>query len=756
MIKKIVKLKDFGLFKNFAWNSLDEFKKKNLIYGWNYSGKTTLSKLFQNLEFKDTDKYFKDAEFKIEVDNRDAQSFDEQSDFITFPFAVKVFNSEYIRRIFSWENQDKEGIEPIAFYLGDPAGNIKTEIEELEEKISGLNEIKKNRYNPLITKFTDYSKQNGKFTLKAKDIRENYLPKLFAPHEFNKSDFEQRVNRVKQNIDDHVITDEKKKTQVQKEALAQKEFESQNEEISVVENLSNLNDELKKVLEKEALEAKDFVDLKDDNDLFQWVQKGLELHKGERNCKFCTKEIPSNRISDLNAFYSEKLKEIQADIKSLRDKIKNEIKGIEINVPVKEKLGKQYRDKYSTAIANYNEVKKHYSVQLSILDKDLDKKEGNYFNSIEATGIEIVSLSEKITEIQNVIQEHNEWITQFETRKATAIDNILNHFISEYLKEEGYLDIEKENKKAETIIGRIEKLVEKYDNRILELRKQLSDKVRGQEELNDSLEILLHRDDIKIEIRNEKFTLERSGFPATSLSEGEKSAIAFSYFLTELKSLSEAGTLKDTIVFFDDPISSLDSNHIFQVRSLIQDFFKQKEFRQLFVSTHNFEFFSVMLDTKLFGRIENNTGEHNRPLYYIKRFDDNTATIVKLPKTFSSYKSEYISIFHTLKEFHEFGIKEDYPNLIILPNALRRFLELYTLMKYPCDQEVDNRVKVVFCPEDKPYHNTKLLHWFSHQNRFEKIQQHDDKILQLDDAIKDLMTHIENEDPMHWKGLIGN
>jgi len=130
--------------------------------------------------------------------------------------------------------------------------------------------------------------------------------------------------------------------------------------------------------------------------------------------------------------------------------------------------------------------------------------------------------------------------------------------------------------------------------------------------LNDILEILLHRDDIKIEIRNDKFTLERSGHPANNLSEGEKSAIAFSYFLTEQKALrnDDPPKLPKTIVFIYDPISSLDSNHIFQVRFLLHSFFKTENYAQLFISTHNFEFFSVMLDTNLFGH-KNDDNEGN-------------------------------------------------------------------------------------------------------------------------------------------------
>ena len=142
-------------------------------------------------------------------------------------------------------------------------------------------------------------------------------------------------------------------------------------------------------------------------------------------------------------------------------------------------------------------------------------------------------------------------------------------------------------------------------------------------------------------------------------------------------------------------------------------------------------------------------------MFFIKRNDDNSSEIKKLPLSFSSYKSEYVGLFHTINEFNELENKEDFTNLLILPNAVRRFLELYTLMKYPSDSEIDNRVKRIFNPEDKPTYNTKILHWFSHQNQFEKVQRHDDKILQLEDVIKELIDHIKTKDKLHWKGLVG-
>ena len=45
-ITRIGRLRNYGVFRDFTWPSdLPEFAQFNLIYGWNWSGKTTLSKM---------------------------------------------------------------------------------------------------------------------------------------------------------------------------------------------------------------------------------------------------------------------------------------------------------------------------------------------------------------------------------------------------------------------------------------------------------------------------------------------------------------------------------------------------------------------------------------------------------------------------------------------------------------------------------------------------------------------------------------
>jgi len=756
MITQVNKLKRFGIYQNYTWGAIDDFKKKNLVYGWNYSGKTTLSKLFQVLEFKDKNRCFSGAEIEITVNDGTTKTFNQET-LNTFPFSVKVFNSEYIKRIFTWD-EPKSGFSPISFYLGDTAGDLKQKIKKLETINERLAILRDNKYKPVIEIFESYNKTNGHFSRKAKEVRDNYLPGIFDPTTFDKGHFKIIVDEVKANLDGFILNATERDS-TKKEALAEKKYDKQNENLEVQESLEKLSLKVKSILEDSAPKAISFPTLEEDPVLFDWVQKGIPLHKDSTECKFCTKQLPDNRMENLNSFYSKKLKEIQDAIEEAIKEIDAERKIIEINFPVKKDIAELFVSEYESAINAYETQKGVYKEKLSILETDLKSKGSSIFTSIKSTEIELVSLQSHLESIIAVIKKHNKWLDEFGERKSAAIKKILKHYVAEYLKAEDYNKKESNKDCAIQTIEKIEAKISANIPLIKSFNEQLSSTAKGQGELNDILEILLHRDDIKIEIREEKFRLERSGHPAEHLSEGEKSAIAFAYFLTELKSLrkDEPSKLPNTIIFIDDPISSLDSNHIFQVRSLLKDFFKRDDYAQLFISTHNFEFFSVLFDSGIFGTIKYDTKEQKRPLYFIKRHKDGSSTIEKMPKTFSNYKSEYVGLFHILKEFNDSADKENFAYLLLLPNALRRFVELYTLSKYPAnnDSTVDQRVELIFKSNEKPHHNIKLLNWFSHQNQIEKLQQHDEKIMQISDAINDLIEYLKNEDELHWKGLNG-
>jgi len=90
-LKKITKINRLGVFNNFTWPSgLAEFKQYNVIYGWNGTGKTTLSKLFSTLNSGDNPE-FPDLEYAIS--DNEGNSYSQGNPFTT---SVRVFNRDYI------------------------------------------------------------------------------------------------------------------------------------------------------------------------------------------------------------------------------------------------------------------------------------------------------------------------------------------------------------------------------------------------------------------------------------------------------------------------------------------------------------------------------------------------------------------------------------------------------------------------------------------------------------------------------------
>jgi wobble nucleotide-excising tRNase len=72
-----IDIQDFGSFQNFVWrdsirdggNNIEKFKKLNIIYGRNYSGKTTLSRIFRSLETGKLPDKFENPAFTVGTDS---------------------------------------------------------------------------------------------------------------------------------------------------------------------------------------------------------------------------------------------------------------------------------------------------------------------------------------------------------------------------------------------------------------------------------------------------------------------------------------------------------------------------------------------------------------------------------------------------------------------------------------------------------------------------------------------------------------
>ena len=182
-IKKIKKIKNLATFNDFQWqDNCQEFSRYNFFYGWNYSGKTTLSRIFRCLEIKAKHSDFPNAEFSIETDSVNITQRDVSKD-----YPIRTFNEEFVEENFHWNNEEAE-IDPVLI-LGKEAKDLELKAKELSENKrgkEGLLEESKEKKETIKRNLDNF------LTEKASEIR-NIL-RITNQREFNKNKLDEKIN----------------------------------------------------------------------------------------------------------------------------------------------------------------------------------------------------------------------------------------------------------------------------------------------------------------------------------------------------------------------------------------------------------------------------------------------------------------------------------------------------------------------------------------------------------------------------------
>ncbi|MCI3920611.1 AAA family ATPase [Paenibacillus sp. TRM 82003] len=756
MITKISKIKNFGIYKNFAWGSLDSFAEKNIIYGWNYSGKTTLSRVLSSLRDKKVHGNFVNASFNITYDEGQQTQEVNETNIANFPINVRVFNSDYIKENLKWE-VSKE-LNGIAFDVGENVG-LRQEIEKNHEKIKRIfgTAEKRGLINKYQAPIDEFTRIDGKISEEARRIKNDVFNSMI---EFTRSHFLKVVGKVRSNIASHIVADVSELTRIKKGSTAINN-KSQITQLDFDFSLHHLYAETRELLLSEPQRVEVITVLEENPEMYRWVQQAVLLHNGRNRCSFCDQPISEDRIQKLGAYYSNAAAKLRVKVESCKSSLIREVEKVNnFKIPLsKHDFIEGCQDDYQIQLERLEKVKSNYVNYVNELMELLETKiRENLFVSVEINEINqgvVNNFQNWISTTNKIIDAHNEIITNFEKNQIDCREKIKNHYVAEFLSQTNYMVVEENKQKCERRLVKLNNIADRLQQKNGELEAQLKSVVAGRSKINQFISVFLNRDDISVDVTsNDMFILKRGHEIAENLSEGEKTAISFSYFLVSLESLG-IDSLRQTIIFIDDPISSLDSNHISQIYALINGFFFRQNinpndpnayvscFKQLFISTHNFEFFSFLKDSK---RI-NKAGSCR--FYLIKRIEKDSSAIQGMPNFLKNHKSEYVYLFNLLFKYYIEGCSEQSENILLLPNAIRRFLEIYTLIKLPgSTEEVDFRLKYLF----RDTTELKTLHHFSHFTSLEKLTKHDELLMNLPTAVKELFDFLE-KDGMHFESL---
>jgi len=446
MIERILNIEKFGVFNDFNWNrdsTLQDFKEKNIIYGWNYSGKTTLSRIFCSLRDRAIHADYPQAKFKLRLDN--SEEF-ESKNLATYETTVFIFNKEYVDSKLTWDSRTEFG-KPIAFDVGENT-TIRSEIESLEAKIE-FAKMRKTTTQPAIDIFNEY--ENWRFKDESKVIRliisNNTIP-------FDKGHFKNVLGSItKENLDSFVISENSEIEELKILSNSTNNFQDF-AEYNLDLKIGDLKLSVVELLKEEPTKDVVIDILEENKDLYIWVKDGLDFDENAETCSFCGNVISKNRITKLNNYFSNASKELRDRISAQRDLINAEIAQINaIEIPKsKNDFNEKLRNKIDQKINSYRSIKARYMSELDHLLSELTRKEdGNIFNSISISETQYnkQEFENWFSEVNEVIRSHNSLRSNFDTERNEAREKLKKHLIANFLKNESYFEKKKKSQNAQ-------------------------------------------------------------------------------------------------------------------------------------------------------------------------------------------------------------------------------------------------------------------------------------------------------------------
>lgn len=738
MFKEIATLKTFGAFKSYTWpvsQDMRSFSKFNLIYGWNYAGKTTISRVFDCLRQGELTAPFKGATFRILLN--DGTTVTNQN--LRPNFAIRVFNVDYVDRNLCW-HRPNDGLEPV-FLLGEENVTLQSQLEIVATSLSNL----ESKAKDIAEEVSKLDKNlNQKLTDEAKRIKQD----LWADRTeaFERPRLVRTIVELGQLHSNNILSDANHTEENAK--LWSRPLGTLPKVTLPLEFTSLLA--ISKDWFAKTPTGSVIGQLQQNPEVNLWAKKGWELHQhlpGEQ-CAFCGNELSQNRIEELDDHFSkayqeqlDQLLKIKSAYTAARDALER-TKSFQFNA------GNFYGHLTAKALSGLQALPAEITREQERLDlivRLLGDKEKNLFNQVIYNDSSVSEdLERTLIELNTLIQEHNAYTQGLNETRESARAALTHHAASQAATATEYFEIVDKRESLDKGKAAVETEIKKLAGERQGLLAKLDQSAKGAEKINEYLACYFGKAELRIEPNERKrFDVKRFGQTAGHLSEGEKTAISFAHFIATLE--ERGAKIEEAIVFIDDPVSSLDSNHLFGVFSLIES--RLQNCKQLFVSTHNHDFFDLLLQWRM-----NNGGnvKDDSAAYLVRRKSDSAefqSDLVDLPSELIKFRSEYVYLFSLIYRCVQNPVQGG--ELLTLPNAMRRFLEAFMRFKY---LGLTEKARWEQCFQDSSERVRKYVHIGSHENamRATKIPERQEAI-EISKLVMEMLKRADND---HFEGLV--
>lgn len=669
---------DSILLKNIAsydQNGVEvsDLKKLNFFFGANGSGKSTIAKYLHSLNQDDLENsnHFGDCSNRgFDQANHEILVYDENFVEINFnrnPVLKGVFSLNETNEIIDREIRSKQV----------KIDNLKSEKERRKSFKEGIERDKASKKTALLNYC--WGKRNtfssfSKLSLEYPGSKPNHLRKLKQLLQSNPATtptlqeiidnynlfFEKEIAEIETNVDARLYR-EIRKLELEINPLIAKVIVG-NEDVAI--------DNLIKVLDSRS-----------------WVESGLKyLDDVEKTCPFCQKEtIEDSLKQQFNQYFDETSKLEVQKIENLLEKYKEKTNAFLDNIYQIQSL----HNPENILSTTYIDLK-------NLFDENIQELEAKILHSNEKKIIKpLKTFKNQLSEIIKSINANNKALTELDQNKKNVVSSIWLYMALKSKEKIKYFDLRKE--KYQRLINLADDFLSSYESELITTRQDI-ERLRSQtvntQDAVDNINLILKNSGFEsFEIKEKdnvnnisQYYLKRPNIDNQdpifkSLSEGEKSFISFLYFYQLCIGTDDLNnnSSKKKIIIIDDPVSSLDSQSLFVLSSLIHQLilrkgnngldkkaFKNDTIEQVFILTHNLYFYKEVS----FNRRPMCTDYWHHKISKV----NNVSTIQgQYHKTVTD---DYALLWNNIKE-----LKENVPqhsNLnILIANSMRRIIESY-------------------------------------------------------------------------------
>lgn len=709
-----INIKKFGCFSEFDWKTVRAsnsdvllFKDLNILYGRNYSGKTTLSRAVRCLETGALPLGFEGGLFTLQSEGATYS----QDDIPQPALNVRVFNRDYIDANLSILRDPNGEISPFAV-LGEQNARVEDLIAKLTKEIgpedgaSGLKLEFASKQSAYMRAAADRKRAHDeldsllfrKATSQPSGIKYN---RRYGYASYNVPKLRSDIDRVL--ADGSFALDEADRRRL--ETVCD---ESVLPDVPVPKRrallLNRLVADTRALVAREIRPSQAIEELLGNALLQEWVKSGIALHKNHRDsCAFCGQSLPADIWRRLGAHFNAESEELGRELQGVALRIESELEMVSgLSCPSVGLFYPSLRDARDAAESGLLNAVAGYEAALQGLLSALRARQRDIFApaAVDARVEPEAELRAALDAIDALVAQSNGRSSGLSKEQDAARATLRLSEVAAFVDEIDYparlvrlAELNRDQSDRQAELANIQERIDRLTAEIDKARESLRDERRGADAVNQYLRHHFGHQSLSLKPRGDEtpctsFEVRRGDEPAANLSEGECSLIAFCYFLARLSETTSHG--KPLVIWIDDPICSLDSNHIFFVYSLISEELADALFdsagtdaircSQLFISTHNLEFLKYL---KMLSH--GKKGRSKRTALYLVERRSAGSRVRPMPDHLQKYTTEFTYLFGQVVECASMEAADgaDADVQYAFGNSLRRFLEAYLYFKYP-------------------------------------------------------------------------